>query len=35
MNLPDGKTVEFGMVAIHRSNDQGLLQSVRAFWNDG
>jgi ketosteroid isomerase-like protein len=35
MNLPDGKTVEFGMVAIHRSNDQGLLQSMRAFWNDG
>jgi steroid delta-isomerase len=33
--LADGKRVEFGMVSIHRSNEQGLLQSVRAFWNGG
>jgi hypothetical protein len=33
--LADGKRVEFGMVSIHRSNEQGLLQSVRAFWNSG
>jgi steroid Delta-isomerase len=31
--LPDGGTVEFGMVAIHRSNAQGLLQSLRTYWN--
>jgi steroid Delta-isomerase len=33
--LPDGGRVEFGMVTILRSNDQGLIQSLRAFWNTG
>jgi len=33
--LPDGQTIEFGMVTIHRSNSQGLLQSLRTFWNSG
>jgi steroid Delta-isomerase len=33
--LADGKRIEFGMVSIHRSNEQGLIQSVRAFWNSG
>jgi steroid Delta-isomerase len=33
--LPDGRRVEFGMVTILRSNDQGLIQSLRAFWNTG
>jgi steroid Delta-isomerase len=33
--LPDGQKVEIGMVTIHSSNDQGLIQSLRAFWNTG
>jgi steroid Delta-isomerase len=33
--LPDGQRVEFGMVTIVSSNDQGLIQSLRAFWNTG
>jgi steroid delta-isomerase len=33
--LPDGRRVEFGMVTILSSNDQGLIQSLRAFWNTG
>jgi steroid Delta-isomerase len=33
--LPDGQKIEFGMVTIHRSNDQGLIQSLRTFWNSG
>jgi ketosteroid isomerase-like protein len=31
--LPDGQKIEFGMVTIHRSNAQGLIQSLRTFWN--
>jgi steroid Delta-isomerase len=33
--LPDGQRVEFGMVTILSSNEQGLIQSLRAFWNSG
>jgi steroid Delta-isomerase len=33
--LPDGRRVELGMVTILSSNDQGLIQSLRAFWNTG
>jgi steroid delta-isomerase len=33
--LPDGRRVEFGMVTILSSNEQGLIQSLRAFWNTG
>ena len=33
--LPDGQKVEIGMVTIHSSNDQGLIRSLRAFWNTG
>jgi steroid delta-isomerase len=33
--LPDGRKIEFGMVTILRSNAQGLIQSLRAFWNSG
>jgi steroid delta-isomerase len=33
--LPDGRRVEFGMVTILSSNEQGLIQSLRAFWNIG
>jgi steroid delta-isomerase len=33
--LPDGQRVEIGMVTIHSSNDQGLIRSLRAFWNTG
>jgi steroid Delta-isomerase len=31
--LPDGRKLEFGMVTVLRSNGQGLIQSLRAFWN--
>jgi steroid delta-isomerase len=33
--LPDGQRVEMGMVTIHSSNDEGLIRSLRAFWNTG
>ena len=33
--LPDGQKIEFGVVSILRSNGQGLIQSLRAFWNSG
>jgi hypothetical protein len=33
--LPDGRKLEFGMVTVLRSNGQGLIQSLRAFWNSG
>jgi steroid delta-isomerase len=33
--LPDGQKIEFGMVTIVRSNAQGFIQSLRAFWNSG
>lgn len=33
--LPSGQRFEFGMVTVHRSNDEGLIQSLRAFWNSG
>jgi steroid Delta-isomerase len=33
--LPNGQRFEFGMVTVHRSNDEGLIQSLRAFWNSG
>jgi hypothetical protein len=33
--MPDGRKIEFGMVTILRSNTQGLIQSLRAFWNSG
>jgi steroid delta-isomerase len=33
--LPDGQKIEFGMVTVMRSNEQGLIQSLRAFWNSG
>lgn len=33
--LPDGRKIEFGMVTVLRSNAQGLIQSLRAFWNTG
>jgi steroid delta-isomerase len=33
--LPDGRRIEMGMVTIHSSNDQGLIRSLRAFWNTG
>jgi steroid Delta-isomerase len=33
--LPDGQKIEFGMVTVVRSNAQGLIQSLRAFWNNG
>ena len=33
--LPDGQKIEFGMVTVLRSNSQGLIQSLRAFWNSG
>jgi steroid Delta-isomerase len=33
--LPDGQKIEFGMVTVMRSNAQGLIQSLRAFWTSG
>ena len=33
--LPDGQKIEFGAVTILRSNAEGLIQSLRAFWNSG
>jgi hypothetical protein len=33
--LPDGQRVEMGMVTIHSSDDEGLIRSLRAFWNTG
>jgi ketosteroid isomerase-like protein len=33
--VPGGQRIELGMVTIHRSNEQGLIQSLRAFWNSG
>ena len=33
--LPAGQKIEFGMVTLLRSNGQGLIQSLRAFWNSG
>jgi len=33
--LADGQKIEFGMVTVMRSNAQGLIQSLRAFWNSG
>lgn len=34
MKRPDGEPLQFGMVVVLRRNADGLIGSLRAFWND-